>query len=291
MPQYYRFAVLAMMLIALTIASCEKKPAIGPAKPAGVVLVSADALPADPLDKKWETAPQFDAPLVLQDMVDPRLMTASVKQVRVRAMTDGKRIAVRLEWDDKTNDDVNDPSMFTDACAIQLPTKIEPNIPAPQMGEPGRPVEITFWTANWQAVVNGREDNIQALYPNTTVDHYPFEAQSLEPGSPTQQAMEKRYAPAHAAGNPSAGPRTTPTQDLIAQGPGTISPAPKSYSAGLGKRTGGGWAVVVSRPLPKGLVKGTDTQVAFAVWEGSQSEAGSRKMRSIWIPLIWQQEK
>ena len=32
----------------------------------------------------------------------------------------------------------------------------------------------------------------------------------------------------------------------------------------------------------------TPTQIAFAVWEGSQQEVGARKMRSVWVPLVMQ---
>ena len=38
--------------------------------------------------------------------------------------------------------------------------------------------------------------------------------------------------------------------------------------------------VDVTIPLP------VRTQVAVAVWEGSKDEAGARKMRSQWIPLL-----
>ena len=156
------------------------------------------------------------------------------------------------------------------------------------MGEPGRPVEITYWRATWQATVDGRGDSIRDIYPRATVDHYPFEAASLKEGSPAQHEMALRYAPARALGNSMAGPRTTPVQDLVAEGPGTISPAPNSEnsgSRGCGKRTAEGWAVVIVRRLPAGLSANTPSQVAVAVWQGAEEEAGPRKMRTGWIPL------
>ena len=293
MPNSYRFAILAVMLTALAIVACRQEPAEVPAKPTEIVLVSTDSVSKDPADARWQQAPPFDAELILQDMVDPRLMTPSIKRVRVQAMADANRIALRLQWDDSTVNDINDPAKFTDACAVQMPAIIEANVPAPQMGEPGRPVEITYWRAQWQATVDGRKDDISALYPNITVDHYPFEAASLEPGSPPQKAMQARYAPARALGNKLAGPRKTPVQDLIAEGPGTLTPASTSNSDGHGQRTESGWVVVLTRPLPQGFTKEKeiDAHVAFAVWEGSKSESGSRKMRSVWIPLKWQQNK
>ena len=168
---------------------------------------------------------------------------------------------------------------------MQLPVQPAADAPAPQMGEAGRTVEITYWRASWQAVCDGRGDSIRDIYPNAAVDHYPFEAASLAKGSPAQQAMERRYAPARAVGNTMAGPREKPVQDLIAEGPGTLTPAAPGDSNGRGRRIGDGWAVVISRKLPAGLTPGGRTQVAFAVWEGGHQEVGARKMRTGWVPL------
>jgi hypothetical protein len=269
-------------LAAVTFASC------GPSKETfapEVVAVRRAALPEDPADPAWKAAPVHRAPLILQDLVEPRLLEPSTREVLVRAITDGARIAFRLEWDDPSQDDTQAPGRFTDACAIQLPTRVSPDLPAPQMGEPGRPVEITYWRAAWQAVVDGRGDSIRDLYPGAGVDHYPFEAASLEPGSAEQTAMAMRYAPARAVGNAMAGPRTRPVEDLVAEGPATVAPAPAQFSKGRGRRLPHGWAVVLSRPLPGGLGPGARTEVAFAVWQGGHGEAGARKMRSVWIPL------
>ena len=83
-----------------------------------------------------------------------------------------------------------------------------------------------------------------------------------------------RRAPAEAVGNRRAGPRATPVEDLIAEGPGTIAPAPATTSRGRGVRTPNGWAVVIVRAMPHGLSPTSRTRVAFAVWEGSAQEAG-----------------
>jgi DMSO reductase family type II enzyme heme b subunit len=97
--------------------------------------------------------------------------------------------------------------------------------------------------------------------------------------------MAKRYAPARSLANLMAGPRTVPVQDLLAEGPGTIRPAEKTFSSGSGKYSQGAWSVLLIRPLPNGAQPGGRTQVAFAVWEGSHQEVGARKMRSAWISL------
>ena len=154
--------------------ACTKKPNLSPGE---VKAVRAAALAAAPADAAWAALPVHVAPLVLQDLVEPRLLKATTPEVRVRAMHDGTNVAFLLEWADATKNDLPGPARFTDACAVQFPaTPPARDLPAPQMGEKGRGVEITYWRASWQAVVDGRGDTLRDLYPNATVDHYPFEA-------------------------------------------------------------------------------------------------------------------
>ena len=250
-----------------------------------VVAARVDQMPAGPADAAWETAPEYTAPLLLQDLVEPRTLKPSTAEVRVRALANRSEIAFRLMWTDPVVNDLPGPGRFLDGCAIQVPRTREANPPDPQMGQASKPVEITFWRADWQASVNGRKDVIQSLYPNATVDHYPFDAKSLEPGSAEQKAMATRYAPAQAMGNRRVGPRDVPVEDLVAEGPGTLSPHPNAGSRGRGERTKDGWSVVIVRKAPQGLAPKERTQIAFAVWEGSKQETGARKMRTGWVPL------
>ncbi len=250
-----------------------------------VTAIPTAKLPLDPADPQWQQAPEFVAKLQLQDLVEPRLMKASTPEVLVRAYTSGSEIAFRLEWQDAAQNDLPGAGRFLDACAIQIPKQIEPDLPDPQMGSASKTVEITYWRADWQASVNGRKDDIHSLFPNANVDHYPFEAHSLEPGSAEQKEFAQRYAPAAAVGNRRVGPREVPVEDLIAEGPGTLAPAPETKSRGKGVYGKQGWSVVLIRPIPSGLAPKTRTQIAFAVWEGSQQESGARKMRSGWFPL------
>jgi DMSO reductase family type II enzyme heme b subunit len=273
---------LSALVLALAASACGHDAAIAPAT--DVRVVQRATVPAAPDDAAWSTVPRFDAALIPQDMVEPRLLEPSTPAVTVQAVTDGTHLAFRLEWADPTQDDQQAPATFPDGCAVQLPEKTQPDVPAPQMGEPGRAVEIVFWRASWQAAVDGRPDTLQAIYPNAAVDHYPFEAPSLAPGSDAQRAMAERYAPARALGNVMGGPRERPVEDLIAEGPGTLRPG-AARSNGRGARTASGWQVVISRPLPAGLAPGSRTQVAFAVWQGAHGEAGARKMRSVWVPM------
>ena len=277
-----RLSPVFLILALLAGAGCRRGPELVPE----VVMVRADKLPATPGDPAWDRAPEHAARLLLQDLVEPRQMKATTQEVRVRALTDGAQAAFRLTWADDNLSDTPGPGRMVDAAAIQIPAALSPEPPAPQMGDEKGLVEVTYWRADWQAAVNGRGDSIQDLYPNATVDHYPFEAQSLEKGSAAQQEMARRYAPARALGNLRAGPRERSVEDLIANGPGTLSPGPSRDSRGAGAHGKQGWAVVISRRLPESLTANGRTQIAFAVWQGSEQEAGARKMRTGWIPMV-----
>jgi hypothetical protein len=279
-------AALPCMIAAALACSGRPQRAVSPAE---VRAVRSAHLPATPDDPAWARVPVHPAQLLPQDVVEPRVLAATTASLEAQAVTDGASIAFRLTWAAPARSDRTGPAVFSDACAVQLPAANGLDAPGPapnpMMGEAGRPVEITYWRATWQATVDGRPDTLAALYPNAKVDHYPFESASLAPGSPEQLAMAKRYAPARALGNTMAGPRDRPVQDLAASGPGTLRPADRTVSTGAGKATTTGWSVVIVRPLPNGLAAGGRSQVAFAVWQGSKGEAGARKMRSGWIPL------
>ena len=277
---------LVVVLAAALLAGCRPAP---PPPVNEVVALRADSLPLDPGDAAWRLAPEYLAELVPQDLVEPRLLTPSTPQVRVRALTSSGEIALRLEWVDATVDDTPEPGAFLDAVAIQLPRRLETSLPDPQMGQEGSPVDIAFWRADWQASVDGRPDTLTSLYPNAAIDHYPFEAASLEPGSPEQREAALRYAPAEALGNRRVGPRTQPVEDMVAEGPGTITTLAEGddgpRSRARGARTDTGWTVVIARPMPDGLAPNARTTIAFAVWNGALDDVGSRKMRTIWVPL------
>ncbi|HQZ97661.1 MAG: ethylbenzene dehydrogenase-related protein [Pyrinomonadaceae bacterium] len=277
-----RFATSLTILALLFATSCSKVQV--PTVEVNVAQVKE--LTLDPNAAVWDAVSLHASKMILQDLVEPRLLEPSTSEVIVKAITNGSEIAFRLEWLDESQSDMPGPRHFIDGCAVQLPSKVDPNVPAPQMGEVGKTVEISYWRADWQAIVEGRADNINAIYPNASIDHYPAEAQPLENNPQAQAEAAARYAPARALGSRRSGPREQPVEDLIAEGPSTLSPAPNAVSKGKGVKTPKGWAVVISRPLPAGFSAVTPSQIAFAVWEGSHIEVGARKMRTGWVPLI-----
>ena len=272
----------AVFCIGFLMLSCQQTQVPTP----DVNVTQVKEITLDPESGVWTAVPLHTSKMILQDLVDPRLMEPSTAEVNVKAITDGRDIAFRLEWIDATQNDIPGPKSFNDGCAVQLPQRIDPIVPAPQMGETGKTVEISFWRADWQAIVEGRADAITSFYPNATVDHYPSEAKSLEGDPAAQGEAALRYAPARALGNRRAGPREQPVEDLIAEGPSTLTPAAAAFSKGKGVRTKMGWSVVIVRPMPAGFSTATPSQVAFAVWEGSHTEVGARKMRTGWVPMM-----
>lgn len=277
-----RLLTLAIIMTILFAAGCRRVQV--PTAEVNVAQVKEVTL--DPNASLWNNVSLHTSKMILQDIVDPRLLEVSTTEVQVKAITDGQQIAFRLEWLDPTQNDVPGPKHFIDGCAVQIPTKIEANVPAPQMGEVGKGVEIAFWRADWQAIVEGRADDIKSIYPNAQIDHYPSQAKSLEGNPQALAEAGARYAPARALGNNRTGPREQPVEDMIAEGPGTLTPAAATTSKGKGVKTKTGWAVVISRAVPAGFSSATPTQAAFAVWEAAHGEVGARKMRTGWVPLM-----
>ena len=276
-------SITSLFIIALLFAASCKRAQVPTAE---VNVAQVKEITLDPNAPVWDPVSLHASKMILQDLVEPRLLEPSTPEIQVKAITNGSEIAFRLEWPDESQSDMPGPRHFIDGCAVQLPAKADPNVPAPQMGEVGKTVEISFWRADWQAIVEGRADNINAIYPNASIDHYPEDARSLENNPQAKAETAARYSPARALGNRRAGPRDQPVEDLIAEGPSTLSPAPNAVSKGKGVKTPKGWAVVISRPTPAGFSAATPSQIAFAVWEGSHIEVGARKMRTGWVPLI-----
>jgi hypothetical protein len=275
---------LAPLAALAALAACDPAPPSSTSQE--ILLGEVAALPSDPRDPAWDAAPVHEASLRPQDLVEPRKLQGDLKRLRIRALTDGRRLAFRLDWIDASHDDVRIPGRFSDACAVQLPVSSSPDLPAPQMGEKDRPVRIAYWSASAQASVDGRPDDLRTFYPNAQVDHYPSDAPGLEKRPDDRERMRLSYAPARAAGNPSAGTPARAVQDLFARGPGTLAPAPSSESDGRGRRGPDGWSVLISRPIPADLAPGARIHASFAVWNGAEIDAGSRKLWVPWTPLV-----
>jgi Ethylbenzene dehydrogenase len=98
------------------------------------------------------------------------------------------------------------------------------------------------------------------------------------------------WFPAREAGNPVATGGGA-VQDLVALGFGTIGPAPSQSVEGRGDRHQGRWRVVIARPLAApdadrpAFEIGTQTDVAFAVWDGRRGDRNGQKSVSQFVRL------
>lgn len=134
------------------------------AKTIQAVKVSGD-IPVDPTDPFWSQYGPLKGKHVIIDM-DPQMITnpmwpnPSTKWVFVKAATNGKEIAVRLQWTDPTRNDVMIQSQqYRDQAAIMFPVNQSGEEPPFTMGGDGEPVNIWQWKATWDKEGAGRNDN------------------------------------------------------------------------------------------------------------------------------------
>lgn len=287
---------LAALLVGLAAVgvACGRPPAVDTAQVYGKAV---QALPAQDADAAvWRDAPEHPAKLMVQDVTEPRLAAPGVELMRVRALHDGTSVAFRLEWGDATEDLIPESGRSSDAVAIQFPLSSGADVPDPAMGELGKAVRIWYWKSVWQdderRAAGAGGDRIATLYPRASIDHYPSQAAPLQSDAAAAEQVERRYAPARAAGNPiTVRPPGRAVQVLMAEGFGNTTVAPVQEGSGVGRWHNGRWTTIVARPIDAGpnlapLKVGVRTYVAVAVWDGAAGHTGSRKMRSGWIPLL-----
>ena len=238
---------------------------------------SEDAIPIDdPADDVWEKGSPIQVPLSGQSTVPPH--GGGEGTVTAKALHDGEKLYVRVEWSDATKDEsTSRQNEFTDAAAVQFPVTHGESVPAFCMGNPDAPVNIWQWKAAWQAA-RGSVLDVQQAYPNAVVDYYPFED-------------EPEFYPAAASGNIVArADRTTNADNLLAGSFGTLTAAEEQIVSGQGQWEDGTWSVVFSRDLTAGdeyaqFAEGDSTNVAFAVWNGANAERDGMKSVSQFMTL------
>ncbi len=281
---------LPAALIVFTLARCagETKEAEPAAKAVVARFVSAGLGDVAPDSAVWLEAPEMTVSMLGQDLTDPKLPESALSEIRVRALSDTRSVAFRMEWLDSTRDAVDSGKLYSDAVAVQIPPAPGGMVPDSTMGQADKPVHIHLWKASYQDAVRLDEWSLNQTFPNATVDHYPFDAA----GGDAKEELTEQYTIALAAGNPLIKKSGGGVDDLIAHGFGTLTHLPKQVSKGWSRWENGRWTVVILRPLSEsewpggaGLKPGRNTFVAFAVWDGGKGQAGSRKMRSVWAPL------
>ncbi len=218
------------------------------------------------------------------------------EEVTVRALHDGKEIAILMLWQDTTYDaTAMRPQDFRDAAAVELSREANP--PFFAMGERGQFVDIWMWKSERQADLEPAFQDLEKVYPNIGIDSYPNLLRSpLE--QPQRHALtlesDPTFVSAWGVGNIVADPtRRSAAENLTAQGFGTLRARPTADQtvAARGVYTVNSYRVVFRRTLAgKGagsvsLKPGNTVPVAFAVWNGSAGDRDGKKSVTIWQDL------
>jgi mono/diheme cytochrome c family protein len=218
------------------------------------------------------------------------------EEVTVRALHDGKDIALLLVWNDDTNDHTAmRPQDFRDAAAVEF--SLTPDPPFFAMGEKGKPINIWMWKSERQADLEPAFQDLEKVYPNLGIDSYPNLLRS-----PVEQSLRhgltldsnKIFVTGWGAGNIVSDPeRKSPVEDLTAQGFGTLRARPRIDQKvdARGVYGAASYRVMFKRSMkPAGkdsvaLLPGATLPVAFAVWNGSAGDRDGKKSVTIWQEL------
>jgi mono/diheme cytochrome c family protein len=250
-------------------------------------------LPSHPDSGIWRAAPAVDLHLM------PLWWRAErPEEVTVKALHDGRELAILLSWADATHDTTAmRPQDFRDAAGIvfALDGEVPPFF---AMGQPGGACNIWMWKSERQADLEPAFQDLEKVYPNIGIDSYPNLLRSpLE--QPMRRALtldsDPAFVTAWGAGNIVADPtRKSAAEDLVAEGFGTLRARPFSDQAvaAHGVYETGAYHVQFRRALAgrgKGSVSlspGDRTAVAFAVWNGSAGDRDGKKSVTIWQEML-----
>jgi hypothetical protein len=288
---YFIFSVFAIAA-ALTLLNVPLASSQGTTLMAAVV---SGELPVEDLDSSvWQQSSAIEVPLSAQNVARPMNLTTRVKSITARALHNGDQIAILVEWLDETqNDRMIRVQDFRDAVALQFP--LTEQAPFFCMGMQGGNVDIWHWKADWQADIIAWQD-MEAAYPEMDVDQYPFADGELPaPGD----YQDVNYVPALASENLFASPRTSPVEDIVAGGFGSLTaePAAQQNIHGFGTWADGKWRVIFSRDIASqetedaSFEPGKVYSIAFAAWDGDNGERNGEKSTSQWVSFQLERER
>jgi DMSO reductase family type II enzyme heme b subunit len=208
-------------------------------------------LPGTPDDARWEKSAPTTFYLVPQLIGEERYFKPSNDTITVRALYNGKMIAMLLEWDDRTRsipgdetaEKLADAPIAEDGVAVQLPVTIPKTMEKPYfgMGDTARPVNIWHWKS-------GAKDTTESI---SLVNSRGF------------KEVEKRDAAG--AGLTSKASYSDGTWKVLITRPLTTSAPEKDIQ----------------------FTEGKFIPVAFAAWDGSNNgEKGSKHTMTTWYWLL-----
>ena len=193
-------------------------------------------IPTDPTDPFWSEryGPTARTHKIIdmepQMIANPMWPDPSTKYVFVKAATNGKEIAVHVEWLDPTRNDIMIQSQqYKDQAAIMFPVNQSGEEPPFTMGGDGERVNIWQWKATWDKEGAGKNDNAAM---QDLEDQYKY----MVMGSGSYYMYEPG---GKMTGMGSSGGRTgTKTSMYKNRGAGDISRRPTQTDFGMGKNEG-----------------------------------------------------
>ncbi|MBC8269408.1 MAG: c-type cytochrome [Rhodospirillaceae bacterium] len=207
-------------------------------------------VPSDPDDPAWDTAELTTFMMVPQIFEKERVFTYTNDTITVSAFYNDKEIAMLLEWDDRTRSIPGDPNI----------DKIADKVPYEDRVSVQLPVTIPEGTQK-PYFINGDTEN-------------PVNLLSWRSGTATSP---ESVSVANATGSENIEERDAANFGLMAK---------SAYKDGT-------WRVVMKRPLSTEnaqgdlqLVEGRFIPIAFANWDGSNSESGTKHSRTTWYWLL-----
>ncbi len=217
----------------------------------------SEELPLDPAAALWNGEQKgISIDLGPQMITNPKWPDPSVKAVRVQAFRTSSEMAIRIEWQDATQDSRPDHTdYYTDQAAVMFPLEPGSEPPAIMMGAENTPVNIWQWKAIWQ----------QGL-----------------------QSKKSRRDP-NAGGASGGTARHSPVEDLNAEGFSTLTTQEEQSVSGKADRKGDRWRVVFKRSLTNSDENDVQFEhslpMAVAIWNGDNRERNGQKGIAGWILL------
>jgi len=249
-------------------------------------------LPSHPDASVWAQAEAVNVPLMPLWWRPER-----PEEVAVKAVHDGRELALLLIWSDETYDHTAiRPQDFRDAAAVQFSLTTDP--PFLAMGQKGSACNIWMWKSERQADLEPAFQDLDKIYPHMGIDSYPNLLRSpLE--QPTRHAVtlesDPTFVTAWGAGNIVSDPtRKSSVEDLTAEGFGTLKARPRVDQKvfAVGAYATGSYRVLFRRALDGGakesvfLKPGKTVPIAFAIWNGSAGDRDGKKSVTIWQQLV-----
>jgi DMSO reductase family type II enzyme heme b subunit len=215
------------------------------------------AVPASPFDSAWARVSSYWFPLVGQVIRKPRWFAPAVSGVWVQAVHDGKTLALRVTWDDR--------SKSPDSTWLPFAQRVVESV----ADDDSTPPKAELWP-----------DQLAVQFPRHLSDG--MERPYFLMGGPTDPVYQWRWASAPGAGRVLAGvARGIDRFDTLT----TALAAQVTYDHGQ-------WRLVFTRALATPdtadevqLEAGRAIPVAFFAWDGSSGEHGSRMAVSTWYFL------